>query len=59
MSRLAPYNKPLIYVVVGLIASAIKGCIFPAIGILLSKSLFALMIPYKEELKDEADKWIL
>lgn len=71
LGRLAPYNKPAINIVFGLIFSCIQGCIFPTFGIFLTKMLFALMIPNDRQtridygfdpdttIRDESDDWCL
>lgn len=46
-SRLAPYSKPVINVVVGFIASCVQGSVFPVFGVFMSKMLFAYMNPDK------------
>lgn len=43
LKRLAPYNKPVANVFIGLTVSCIQGCIFPTFGILITKMLFSLM----------------
>lgn len=42
MSRLSPYNKPFINVIIGTIVSVIQGGIFPVFGVFITKMLFAL-----------------
>ncbi len=52
MSRLKPYNKPFINVVVGTLVSIIQGGIFPVFGLFITKMLFALFITWdKAELR--------
>jgi len=59
MTRLSPYNKPLINVIIGIIMSCIQGCIFPVFGIFITKMLFSLMQPIKSEMREMADEWCL
>lgn len=55
--RLAPYNKPVINIILGFIVSCVQGCIFPVFGIFITKFLFALMNPYKDQLRKDCDAW--
>jgi hypothetical protein len=56
MSRLRPYNKPVINVVIGGLASIIQGAISPLFGGILAKILFALFITWdKKELRHESN----
>ena len=57
--NLAPYNKPIMNVFVGLVVSCVQGCIFPVFGIFMTRMLFALMQPVKADLRSESDKWCL
>lgn len=57
--RLAPYNKPVINIIVGFIMSCVQGCIFPVFGILITKFLFALMNIDKDKLREDCDDWAL
>lgn len=59
LKRLAPYNKPLVNIVVGMIVSCIQGCIFPVFGIFITKMLFSLMIPDKDYMRSESNAWCL
>lgn len=60
MSRLAPYNKPVINVVIGTLVSVIQGGIFPVFGLFITKMLFALAITWdKDKLRSESDIWCL
>lgn len=59
LGRLAPYNKPIINVLIGLVTSLIQGCIFPVFGFIMAKILFAYMIPDMETMYDESKKWCL
>jgi len=58
-SRLAPYSKPVGNIILGLIVSALQGCIFPFFGIFISKMLFGLMNTDKQQLREDADKYCL
>lgn len=58
-SRLAPYNKPFILVIIGLVTSLIQGCIFPTFGVFITKNLFTFMIPDKQLLREGANAWCL
>mmetsp|Transcript_8767 Transcript_8767/g.6510 ORF Transcript_8767/g.6510 Transcript_8767/m.6510 type:complete len:132 (+) Transcript_8767:2004-2399(+) len=57
--RLAPYNKPALNVLIGLLFSCINGCIFPTSGALIMKSLFAMSQPDTEVMKSETWRWCL
>ena len=57
--RLSPYNKPAINVLVGLVASCVQGALFPTLGLFMMRMLFSLMIPNKDAMRDETDKWCL
>jgi len=60
LGRLAPYNKPAINIVFGLIVSCIQGCIFPVFGIFLTKMLFSLMISWDlEQMRSDSRRWCL
>ena len=59
VKRMGPYNKPVGNIVIGFIASCVQGCIFPTFGIFIAKLLFTYMLPDKEELRSEANKWCL
>mmetsp|Transcript_43681 Transcript_43681/g.42198 ORF Transcript_43681/g.42198 Transcript_43681/m.42198 type:complete len:136 (+) Transcript_43681:586-993(+) len=59
LCRLAPYSKPNINVILGLIISAVNGCVWPAFGALMTKCIFSLMNPDKDAMKDEAWDWCL
>ena len=60
LGRLAPYNKPAVNIVFGLIVSCIQGCIFPVFGIFLTKMLFSLMISYDlEQMRSDSRRWCL
>ena len=60
MSRLAPYNKPTINVVIGTLVSVVQGGIFPVFGLFITKMLFSLFITWdKEKLRSESDIWCL
>lgn len=59
-SRLNPYNKPVINVLVGIIFCCISGALYPIFGVFLSKALFSLMIPdNKAKLASDTDFWVL
>jgi hypothetical protein len=55
--RLMPYNQPGYLVFIGFIFSCLAGSIFPSFGIYISKSIFHMMIPDKEIMWKEANKW--
>lgn len=59
LKKLAPYTKPVINSVIGVMVSCLQGGIFPVFGILITKMLFSLMIPDKELMRSESDKWCL
>ena len=42
--KLAPYNKPIGNIILGICVSAIQGCIFPVLGIFMAKILFSFML---------------
>jgi len=58
-SRISPYAKPFINVMIGLFVSTLQGCMLPLFGITIGKVTFALMKPDPDEVRDEADKWCL
>ena len=37
----------------------VQGCMFPIFGILITQMLFTLMLPDKQELRDESDEYVL
>lgn len=57
--RLAPYNRPIINAIIGIIVSCIQGCIFPVFGIFITKFLFAMMNPVKEQMRADCNAWAL
>jgi ATP-binding cassette subfamily B (MDR/TAP) protein 1 len=59
VKKLAPYNKPLIVAIIGLLTSIIQGTLFPVFGLLMGKMMFVWMIPDHDELRREAGMWCL
>ena len=53
------YNKPAFVVFLSLLSSIISSGAFPFFGIMTIKITFVLMIPDKDEMWRETDKWIL
>uniref|UniRef100_A0A7S3CHM5 Uncharacterized protein n=1 Tax=Strombidium rassoulzadegani TaxID=1082188 RepID=A0A7S3CHM5_9SPIT len=57
--RLLPYNQPIGLVYLGFGFASVAGCIFPSFGVFITKSMFSMMIPDKELMWEEANKWNL
>ena len=57
--RLMKYNRPKSTVFFAILFSIFSAGVFPFFGLATIKMTFALMIPDKGEMWDEADKWIL
>lgn len=64
MSRLAPYNTPLTYVLIGFMSCVLLGIIQPLFGVFMVDALVAMNTPpyndiLKEHMKEELRKWTL
>lgn len=60
LKRLGPYSRPIINVILGLLLSIVNGIVFPLSGLMITKALFAMMIPNdKDRMRDETWDWCL
>jgi len=57
--RLNPYSKPVINVIIGLVLSMANGGVFPVFGVLMTKTLFSMMNPDLEIMKEDTWGWSL